>query len=355
MQNIGDILKEICEGLSNVSDIYIGSEEYVSIRHLWVVKTRIKFQGKEEDLKTSYEDVKFYVNEQIRRYNINLDTLRDKKSYDVRVKSWDVNFRLNISVKDEKFLLIFRKINPEIIPLEQLGIDLKYLQGVLWRKNWLFLVSGPTGSWKSTTLSSIVNNFNQNENSHIITLENPIEQRYKNEKSVVHQFELWSDFFSFETAVENIVRQDPDIIVVWEIRSKETLDSAMRLAETWHLVLWTIHWKWSSWVIGKIIRMFENQNYACGQLADVLIWVLYQQKFNLDSGETAICLETLYNDTNVRAAFAQWHIKDFKSNMQTWAASWMITMEQYLDNYMKPKYDLNENEYRRVKSSIIWL
>jgi twitching motility protein PilT len=350
--NIKSIISNIVKWNNWVTDIYLKWDDKVTIRahdELWY---NFLIGDNESIIKISNIILKDFLVENLYRYKLKYDDFLNQKYFNFRYTLANYNFRVNSSISKWKLLLIFRIVNSKVIDLKDLWINLHYLKWILNENQWLFLVSWPTWSWKSTTLSSIVNYYNQNYNKHIITLEDPIEQIYTDNKSVVHQFELWDDFNSFELWMENILRQDPDVIVIWEIRSKETLDIALRLAETWHLVFWTIHWKWANWVIWKIIRMYENEKLISWMLADVLIWILYQQKFVLENKSTVVCLETLYNTDEVRAWFIQWKYSDFKSNMQTSNEQHMTTMSQYLENYINPTYKLSWDEYKSIQSKI---
>jgi len=357
MENkVNEVLTKIINNIKWLTDVYIYGDDKISVRAYWELGYNFFWENDSTNIiSISNIMLKDYLTEQLGRFNLTYREFEEKRNFDFRTSLENKSFRVNASISKWKLLLIFRLLNSEIIELDELWIDLHYLKWILNVSQWLFLVSWPTWSWKSTTLSSIINFYNKKYNNHIITLENPIEQIYKDETSVVHQMELWDDFLTFEAWMENILRQDPDIIVIWEIRSRETLDIALRLAETWHLVFWTIHWKWANWVIGKIIRMFENEKQIAGMLADVLVWILYQQKFTLDNKKTIICLETLYNTDEIQAGFKQWKYNDFKSNMQTSYDNYMTTMEQYLENYLNKEYKLIWREYKMIQDKISWL
>ncbi len=355
-KNIVETLNMILKQIDWISDIYVRWDDKITVRANW--ELWYTFWGNDDDwdtIQVSNSNLKEFLIENLNRFDLKYSDFKQKRNFDFKFKLGDSDFRVNASFSKDKILLIFRVLNSNIIDIKDLWVDLHYLKWILNVNQWLFLVSWPTWSWKSTTLSSIVNHYNNNFNKHIITLENPIEQEYIDNKSVVHQLELWDDFLSFEAWMENILRQDPDIIVIWEIRSKETLDIALRLAETWHLVFWTIHGKGANWVIWKIIRMYENEKQISWMLADVLVWVLYQQKFVLNNNQTVICLETLYNTDVVRAWFIQWKYSDFKWTMQTSKDEYMTTMKQYLENYLNWAYNLTWDEVKEIQAKINWL
>jgi len=349
-------LEKLINKIEWITDIYILWDDKVSIRAFGELGYNFRKEDKGESLLTiSNTILKEYLIYNLWRFDLQYRFFESEKNFNFRTSIGDNNFRVNASLSEWKLLLIFRLIKSDILNLKELWIDLHYLKWILNINQWLFLISWPTGSWKSTTLSSIINHYNTSYNKHIITLEDPIEQTYKDDESIIHQLELWDDFLSFESWMKNILRQDPDIIIIWEIRNKETLDIALKLSETWHLVIWTIHWKGANWIIGKIIRMYNNEKQIAWMLADILVWILYQQKFILENKETIICIETLYNTEEIQAWFKQWKYNDFKSNMQTSYNEYMVTMEQYLENYLNKKYKLSGNDYKKIQTKISWL
>ena len=348
-------LNQLTMQIKWVTDIYIKGDDKVSIRTNWELIYNFDTTDWKEIIRIWNVHLKDFLVENLKRYKLTYIDFEKNKKFDFKYSINNQEYRVNVSISKWKLLLIFRILKTTILDINELWIDKHVLKWILNQNQGLFLVSWPTWSWKSTTLSSIVNHYNINYNKHIITLENPIEQVYIDKKSVVHQFELWDDFNSFEDWMDNILRQDPDIIVIWEIRDQNTLDVALRLAETWHLVFWTIHWKWANWIVWKIIRMYENEKQITWILADVLIWILYQQKFVIETGETIVCVETLYNSTEVKAGFHQWKYNEFFSNMQTWWDNYMTTMEQYLDNYLQKRYKLSAKDQININNKVKWL
>jgi len=349
------IINKLLNQIDWISDIYMKWDEKVTIRTNWDLVYEFDGNTDSSTIHISNVGIKDFLVTNLKRFNITYLDFIAKKRFDFKYSSNDHSFRVNCSISKGKLLLIFRILRTNIMPLEELWIDPNILKGITNQNQWLFLVSGPTWSWKSTTLSSLVDYYNNNYNKHIITLENPIEQEYIDNVSVIHQLELWDDFNSFDEWMENILRQDPDIIVLWEIRNKNTLEIALKLAETGHLVFWTIHWKWAQWVIWKIIRMYQNEKLICGMLSDALIGILYQQKYILESWKVVICAETLYNSDTVKAWLVQWKHWGLKWNMETWYEEYMITMAQYLDNYLQKNNDLSANDHININNKIKWL
>jgi len=282
--DITETISSFIGGIEWITDIYIKGGGNLSLRVNWKLTERFNiWDNGEEVIEFRNNVVEEFLKIRLKKKNKTFEDFQEEKTYDFKFEIWDKRFRVNASILDWwKILLIFRIINHWILGIDELWIKKHYLDIALNSSQWLFIVSWPTWSGKSTTLSSIIDYYNEHTRSHIITLEDPIEQKYTNKMSIVHQFELWEDFNSFEEAMENILRQDPDIIVVGEIRSRETLDIALRLAETWHLVFWTMHWKWANWVITRIARMYENEKQVYANMRkrtydynEAISWKLY--------------------------------------------------------------------------------
>lgn len=351
--DIDSIIEALIERKSNITDIYIHWWGRVSVRINGNVKYTYKNSNWDEyEIKVLNEVVETFLSRNLKKYQFLLTDFKSMKSFDFNYKVWKNYLRVNASMINGAYILVIRVVNKAIIPIDELWINSHFLKWILNANKGLFLVSGATWSGKSTTLASIIDHFNKTRSSHIVTFENPIEQQFSDIKSVIHQYELWRDFKSYEDAVENVLRQDPDIIIIWEIRNKETLDIAIRLAETGHLVLGTIHWKWADWIIGKISRMYENPKVIHGALSDILIWVLYQQKFIRDNWDTVVCIETLYNNHVIKSWLLQSKLWNLQSVMMQSRESYMTTMDQYLENEINEKYNLTWEEILRFKNAI---
>ena len=146
-------------------------------------------------------------------------------------------------------------------------------------KNGLVLITGPTGSGKSTTLSAMIEEINQRESLSIVTIEDPVEYIFENKKSLIRQREIGRDTLSFANALKSVLRQDPDIIMVGELRDKESIEAALTAAETGHLVFSTLHTNGAAETINRLIDVFskEKQEQIKAQLSLVLRGVVSQQ------------------------------------------------------------------------------
>ncbi|RIH76492.1 Twitching mobility protein [Calidithermus terrae] len=212
------------------------------------------------------------VNERVQRW-------MEQKSLDFSFFLRDVGrFRLHVFMERGKWCVVARTIPSEIRSLGELGLP-ERLFDLVQMPRGLFLVTGPTGSGKSTTLNTLVNYLNENFAKHIVTIEDPIEFHHKNLRSVISQREVGSDTLSFRQALKDSLRENPDVILVGEMRDPETIGAAITAAETGHLVLGTLHTKGGPETVSRILDAFpaEQQAQVTVQLASNLVGVVSQQ------------------------------------------------------------------------------
>lgn len=183
--------------------------------------------------------------------------------------------RVNVFYQHGKISATLRLLNDEIPTMEQLGLP-PVLKKLADEPRGLILVTGPTGSGKSTTLASMIDYINQNRSDHILTIEDPIEYVYKSKKALIHQREVGSDVTSFAAALRSALREDPDVILVGEMRDYETISAAVTAAETGHLVMSTLHTIGAAQTIDRIIDVCPPgaQSQIRGQLSTVLRGVI---------------------------------------------------------------------------------
>jgi len=194
-------------------------------------------------------------------------------------------FRVAIMKQKGNIAIVLRLIPKTLLTFEQIGLP-KLAVGLCRRPRGMFLVTGPTGSGKTTTLASMVNYINETMDRHIITIEDPIEYYHDHKKSIVNQREVGTDVPSFGEALRRVLRQDPDVILVGELRDLETIEAAVRAAETGHLVFSTLHTTSASGTITRIIDVFptNQQEQIRIQLAGNLIAVLSQALCGVATG-----------------------------------------------------------------------
>jgi len=226
----------------------------------------------------------------------------------VRDKSVDFNYKLNekyrfrgnMFFQADGVSAVFRVIPVDIPTMEDLNLP-KTIKQLCNLKRGLVLVTGPTGSGKSTTLASIINNINLHQKKHIITIEDPIEFVYKDENSLINQRAIGQDAKDFSTALRAALREDPDVILVGEMRDMETIETAMHAAETGHLVLSTLHTVDAKDTINRIIGMFpgNEQNKIRMSLSAVLQGVLSQRLVKTTDGKRAAAIEILLRNARI--------------------------------------------------------
>ncbi len=254
-------------------------------------------------------------------------------------------FRVNIHMQRGSVEAAFRRVNSEIPSWAELGIPL-VVQEVARRPNGLILVTGPTGVGKSTTLAAIIDLINTEFSKMIMTIEDPIEYLHKHKKSIVKQREVHSDTLSFANALRHVLRQDPDVIVVGEMRDLETISTAITAAETGHLVLATLHTVDAAQTIERIIDVFppHQQQQIRLQVADCLQAVFSQQLLRKKGGTgRALAMEVLITTPAIRNVIREMRIEQIPNMIQTGGQYGMQTMDKAItDLYKKGIIDLEE-------------
>src|ERR671925_350804 len=241
-------------------------------------------------------------------------------------------FRVNVYFQRESLGAAFRFIPHEIKTLEELGLP-GSLHALTNKPRGLVLVTGPTGSGKSTTLAALIDEINRTRAEHILTIEDPIEFVHRHKRSLVNQREIGPDARSFAEALRAALRQDPDVILLGEMRDLETIATALTAAETGHLVFATLHTQSAAGTIDRIIDVFpaEQQEQVRAQIATSLQGVVTQALLPTadGTGRTPAC-EILLTDDAVRNLVRQGKVEQIYSVMQTNTKRGMQTLEQSL-------------------------
>ena len=246
-------------------------------------------------------------------------------------------FRVNVYKEKNGSAIAFRVISENIPSMEDLGLGdtAKYLA---MQPNGLVLITGPTGMGKSTVMASMLDYINENRKAHIITIEDPIEFVYKNKQCLVTQRELNNHTNSFADAIKGALRQDPDVVMVGEMRDLETIAAAITLAETGHLVFSTLHTSDAAQTVDRIIDVFPayQQQQIRAQLSNTLRGVLSQLLLPRADGEGRVAAREymIVNDA-VRNCIAQGETHQIPSIMQINADEGMILMDKALENLYK--------------------
>jgi len=247
-------------------------------------------------------------------------------------------FRVNLHYERNNVGLVARIISDEMPSLEDLGMP-KVITDLLNLKQGLILVTGPTGCGKSTTLAAMINYINTSRRCHIITLEDPIEYLFKADKSIIIQRQLGSDMFSFASGLKHALRQDPNVIMVGEMRDLETIATTITLAETGHLVLATLHTYSAAQTIDRIIDAFppHQQNQIRMQLSMTLAGVISQRLLPKINGGQIASREIMINNPAVSNLIRENKVAQLRTVIETSAKDGMISIDQDLKNLYKEK------------------
>ena len=278
----------------------------------------------------------------------------DEELYESFVESKDIDFA--ITVRGARFrangyhtlngwALICRTIVTEVPNIDQLGLP-QAVHNILTEKKGLVLVTGPTGSGKSTSLASMINKINRERAEHIITIEDPVEFVHSEINSIISQREVGRDTVSFASALKGALREDPDIILLGEMRDYETISMALTAAETGHLVFGTLHTSGAAETINRIIDAFpaEEQPQARSMVASSLQLVMTQQLLKRRGGGRIGAFEVMVCVPAVKNLIREDKIPQIATVMQTGAQFGMITMDKYVDELEKQNMIIIEDE-----------
>lgn len=257
-------------------------------------------------------------------------------------------FRVNVFYQRGTVAAALRRIPYEIRSMEDLGLIPK-VKDLCHLSMGLVLVTGPTGSGKTTTLASMIDYINSNFPHHVITIEDPIEYIYQHKKSVIAQREIGTDTDSFALALKYALREDPDVILVGEMRDLETIRAALTAAETGHLVFGTLHTNTAVQTINRIINVFpmEEQDQIRTELSFVLQGVISQRLLPKIGGGRVLIHEVMIPNTAIRNLIRENKIHQIYGLMQTGQAeSGMQTMNQSLVNAVKNNLITLEDAFR---------
>lgn len=262
-------------------------------------------------------------------------------------------FRVNYAKNLQNPMLVMR-----IIPYEIPSFAEKKIPTVLYRvceeANGLIFVTGPTGCGKSTTLAAMLNHINENQNKHIITLEDPIEYLHKNNKSIFTQRQVGIDTKDYPSAVKYALRQDPDILLIGEIRDKETAREALSAAETGHLVFTTLHTSDAVQTVNRIINFFEphERDYVRTQLAQVLKATIAQKLLPQTDGNGRVpAFEILIATPTIKDYIVKNNLEQVYALLKEGKYNDMITLNMYLANLVRDKLITKETALEASENS----
>ena len=245
-------------------------------------------------------------------------------------------FRVNVYSQREAISIAFRAIPNDIRSFDEAGIP-PIVSTLCDKNNGIILVTGPTGSGKSTTLATMVDKVNSEHPLHILTIEDPIEFLHKSKRAIINQRELGTDFKGFNFALKAALRQDPDVILVGEMRDRETIELALRAAETGHLVMTTLHTNSCAQTIGRIIDSFpENaQEQVRTQLGMMLQGVVTQKLLPKIGGGRVLGCEIMIGTPAIQSLIRENKVHQLDSMIQVSQKYGMMTFNQHLVSLVK--------------------
>jgi twitching motility protein PilT len=276
------------------------------------------------------------------------DDLIAEQNLDFAFSFWKRRLRCNISFQMGNYMVVLRLLNAYIPNLEELGLTDVYKEVT---KFWqgLILVTWPTGSWKSTTLASMINYINENYRKHIITIEDPVEYIHEHKESIIEQKEVGKDVPNYETALAWAMRQNPQVILFWEMRTKREMEMALTLAETGHLVLSTLHTRSAIQTISRIVDTFDanEQNQVRLQLSDALVAVFSQRLLATRDGTWVLMAkEILIKNGAVANLIRENDLQQIYSVLQMSSREGMQLLESDIVKYIKQWFITEEEWYK---------
>lgn len=255
-------------------------------------------------------------------------------------------FRGNAFFQLNKISIALRLIPKRIKTLEELKIP-AILESFANRQQGFFLVVGPTGQGKSTTLATLIDTINEQRLEHIITIEDPIEYIFESKKSIIDQREVLQDTPDFHSALTGMFRQDPDVLMIGEMRTPSDISAAVTAAETGHLVFSTLHTNTAAQTIDRIIDSFdkEQQKQISSQLASSLLGIFSQRLIPKISGGLIPACELLINNSAVANLIREGRVHEINSIIETSAEQGMIDLNRYLSELVRAGEITIENAY----------
>ncbi len=300
----------------------------------------VLFPVPDEDPLTS-EDVNKYLkeiltSEQLERLSVN-------KEIDFSLPfNQNARFRVNAYTQKGSYSIAFRRIPIEIPKIDELGLP-RILHAFTTLRQGFILVTGPTGHGKSTTLAAMLNEINETRSTHIVTIEDPIEFVFKPKKSIISQREMGTDTHSWQIALRSVLREDPDVVLVGEMRDYETIASALTVAETGHLVFATLHTNSAAQTIDRIVDVFpeEQQEQVRLQLSNVIEAVFSMRLVPSVSGRRVVAYEVMLGTSAIKTAIREGKTHQIDNIIQTSTEVGMNTIEMSLATLVKEgKIDL---------------
>lgn len=321
----------------NISDLHLSGGEWIAYR------MNGEIIREEQAGKLTNEVMELIVKQLLEGNPQRFDKfMADKEADFAYVSKTGTPYRVNAFMKTARLGVVMRKINSspkkiEDIMFADMAENIK--KTVLTAKKWLYLVTGPTGSGKSTSIVAMLQYINENRAENMITIEDPIEFIFAPEKCLISQREIGHDTWSFSNALRAAMREDPDIIFVWEIRDRETAESALSLAETGHLVFSTMHTNSAANTVNRFISFFppEIQESVSDRLAESFVGVQSQTLVKSNLGGRIWVYEIMINTTSIRNNIKKREIEQLNNIIETSSSAGMISLKKYAERLVDKK------------------
>lgn len=283
-----------------------------------------------------------------------LNRLDSKKEIDFAFEHRDFRYRGNIFLYRKRLGITIRKISMKIKSVQELGLPESLLDVTKYSSGIVF-ITGPTGSGKTTSLAALIEYINLNYNKHIITIEDPIEYIFESKSSLITQREISLDSHSFSTALKSALRQDPDIIIVGEVRDEETIKMAIRAAETGHLCFCTLHTLGAAATVERIIAMFpSDEKEKVKYELSLALRAIVSQSLILIDGELSPLTELLIVDKSVCNMIKENKTNQISNYIETNISKGMLSMDRELIKlYEKKKISKDQLESNCIDSDRI--
>jgi len=330
-QEIDYILTRMLDSHGNVSDLNITVGRPFQVESSGQL-TAVPFDPPIEKL-TPFQTEIFamnLINQDRRLTEILLTEGSCDSSYELPGKA---RFRVNIFSQRGNYSIVLRKLETKIPTCKELNLPEAFYK-MAQEKNGIILVTGATGSGKSTSLAAVLNEINEGKSVHVVTLEDPVEFSHPHKKSTFNQRELGGDFDAFASGLRAALRQAPKVILVGEMRDRETVEIAMSAAETGHLVLSTLHTVDAGQTINRILGMFstEEQNQIRIRLADTVRWIACQRLLPKEGGGRVAAFEIMGTNLRIKDTILNGESegKTFYEIIQASTAFGMITFDDYI-------------------------
>jgi len=264
-----------------------------------------------------------------------IEKFKKQKELDFSFGYKDMRFRVNIYYQKGYEAVSLRLIPKQIQTIKELGLP-PILEKFTEHNQGFVILTGPTGSGKSTTLAALINGINENQRKHIITIEDPIEYVFEHKKSVISQREIGPDTDSFSLALRSALREDPDVVLVGEMRDLETIEAALTIAETGHLVFATLDTNSAAQTADRIINVFPShlRQQVSSQLASVLLGVVSQRLIPKINGGRVMAAEIMLANSAIKSLIREGKTYQIPNVIQTSASEGMISLDKVLAEYV---------------------